>query len=47
MHTASYLDLYDWLGRGELLAEPPEDWADDWNAASPDSFRRQTGARIE
>jgi glutamate synthase domain-containing protein 2 len=47
VHTRSYLELYDWLGPRELLDGVPPDWADDWNAASPDSFRRQTGGRVE
>ncbi len=47
VRSASYLELYRWLGDGELLAQPPPDWADDWQAASPDSFRRRTGSRAE
>ncbi len=47
VHTASYLELYDWLAPGELLAAPPGDWAADWAAASADSFVRQTGGRAE
>ncbi len=35
----SYTELYEWLGPGELLADPPATWAADWRAASPDSFR--------
>ena len=34
----SYAELYEWLGHGELLAEPPESWAADWERADPDSF---------
>ncbi|MFE4724131.1 glutamate synthase-related protein, partial [Streptomyces sp. NPDC056728] len=34
----SYAELYDWLSPGELLAEPPESWAADWQAADPDTF---------
>jgi glutamate synthase domain-containing protein 2 len=41
VRTASYAELYDWLAPGELLAEPPMDWAADWAAADPDSFHRQ------
>ncbi|MCW2496197.1 FMN-binding glutamate synthase family protein [Jatrophihabitans sp.] len=41
IRTASYAELYDWLQPGELLADPREDWAVDWAAASPDSFTRQ------
>jgi glutamate synthase domain-containing protein 2 len=38
-HTVrSYGELYDWLAPGQLLAEPPEDWAGDWKAADPDRF---------
>jgi glutamate synthase domain-containing protein 2 len=47
VRTATYFDLYGWLKPGELLGEPPEDWADDWAAASPDSFTRQTKGRVE
>jgi glutamate synthase domain-containing protein 2 len=47
VHTASYADLYDWLAPRELLDDPPRDWVDDWNAASADSFLRQTTARPE
>ena len=31
--TSPYAELYDWLEPGQLLAEPPETWADDWAAA--------------
>jgi glutamate synthase domain-containing protein 2 len=34
----SYAELYPWLDSGELLADPPEDWAHDWSAADPDRF---------
>ncbi|MFG2661890.1 FMN-binding glutamate synthase family protein [Streptomyces sp. NPDC048425] len=34
----SYAELYEWLSPGELLAEPPESWAADWQAADPDTF---------
>ncbi|WP_133854184.1 FMN-binding glutamate synthase family protein [Labedaea rhizosphaerae] len=34
----SYAELYDWLEPGELLAEPPPDWAEDWRRADPDRF---------
>jgi glutamate synthase domain-containing protein 2 len=34
----SYAQLYPWLDSGELLADPPEDWAGDWSAADPDRF---------
>jgi glutamate synthase domain-containing protein 2 len=41
--TLSYGELYRWLEPGELLAEPPEAWAADWERADPDSF---TGRRL-
>jgi glutamate synthase domain-containing protein 2 len=34
----SYAELFDWLAPGQLLAEPPEEWAADWRLASPDTF---------
>jgi glutamate synthase domain-containing protein 2 len=34
----TYAELFDWLRPGELLAEPPRAWADDWRAADPDTF---------
>ncbi|MGW4983865.1 FMN-binding glutamate synthase family protein [Streptomyces mirabilis] len=34
----SYGDLYEWLSPGQLLVEPPADWATDWKAADPDHF---------
>ncbi|WP_416969692.1 FMN-binding glutamate synthase family protein [Streptomyces sp. 4F14] len=34
----SYAELYEWLGEGQLLAEPPGSWAEDWAAADPDRF---------
>jgi hypothetical protein len=40
VRTATYAELYEWLTPGELLAEPPRDWAQDWAAASPDTFAR-------
>jgi glutamate synthase domain-containing protein 2 len=40
VRTANYAELYHWLAPGELLAEPPQDWARDWAAASPDTFTR-------
>jgi hypothetical protein len=47
VHTASYFELYDWLAPRELLDDPPADWIEDWQAASPDSFLRQTKGRPE
>ncbi|WP_084077325.1 FMN-binding glutamate synthase family protein [Demequina sp. NBRC 110057] len=37
--TVSYADRYDWLHPGQLLSEPPQNWARDWELASADSFR--------
>ena len=34
-----------WLEPGELLAEPPADWAADWALADPDRLPRWSGAR--
>nr|WP_202477185.1 FMN-binding glutamate synthase family protein [Streptomyces sp. SID5470] len=34
----SYAELYEWLGPGQLLADPPAAWAADWTAADPDRF---------
>jgi glutamate synthase domain-containing protein 2 len=34
----SYAELYQWLSPGQLLAEPPSEWADDWKAASASRF---------
>jgi glutamate synthase domain-containing protein 2 len=36
---ASYAELFDHLGPGELLAEPTETWARDWALADPDRFQ--------
>lgn len=35
---ASYAELYEWLSPGQLLHDPPADWAADWDRADPDSF---------
>lgn len=35
----SYAELYDWLGPGELLAQPPESWSSDWSRADAGTFR--------
>ncbi len=35
----SYAEIYPRLETGVLLHEPPADWAADWAAADPDSFR--------
>ncbi len=34
----SWTELHPPLGRGELLADPPESWAHDWNTARSDAF---------
>ncbi|GAA3523673.1 FMN-binding glutamate synthase family protein [Amycolatopsis ultiminotia] len=34
----SYAQWCEWLEPGQLLAEPPPDWAPDWAAADPDRF---------
>jgi glutamate synthase domain-containing protein 2 len=36
--VCSYAELYDWLSPGQLLAKPPQDWKQDWQAADPDRF---------
>lgn len=36
---ASYADLFDHLGPGELLDRPPVAWERDWAQADPDRFR--------
>ncbi|MGA5562971.1 hypothetical protein ACPCUV_17585 [Streptomyces platensis] len=36
--VCSYAELYDWLAPGRLLADPPRDWRQDWEAADPDRF---------
>ncbi|MEE2060623.1 FMN-binding glutamate synthase family protein [Rhodococcus artemisiae] len=38
-HVRSYAEIYEWLSPGALLDDPPESWAADWEAATPDSFR--------
>lgn len=34
----SYAELYQWLQPGELLTDPPLDWAEDWQAARSHTF---------
>ena len=34
----SYAELYEWLAPRQLLEEPPESWALDWERADPDTF---------
>lgn len=36
--STSYAELYDWLGDGELLADPPADWRATWEHADPQRF---------
>ena len=36
--SKSYAEIYEWLAPGELLKNPPESWAQDWNAARADAF---------
>ena len=38
VETYSYARLYEWLAPGQLLDAPPDSWATDWEAASPDHF---------
>ncbi|MCU1642794.1 MAG: gltB 3 [Nocardia sp.] len=35
----SFAELYEWLVPEQLVKEPPANWAGDWAAADPDSFR--------
>ena len=37
-NTGSYAELFEWLSPGELLDDPPSDWAQDWKDADPDHF---------
>ncbi len=47
VRTLSYADLFEWLEPGELIEEPPESWARDWERADPDSFQpRETPERV-
>ena len=34
----TFAELYEYVEPGRLLAEAPESWAADWNAADPDRF---------
>jgi len=36
--SSSYAELYEWLKPGQLIEEPPESWALDWERADPDAF---------
>ena len=37
----TFADIYHWLEPGELLADPPQDWAEDWLAADSGAFARR------
>lgn len=37
--TRSYAELFQWLSPGELLADPPQEWVQDWKDADPDRFQ--------
>lgn len=43
MNTKSYAELYNWMSPGQLLAEVPPEWAEDWASADPDSFSTHHG----
>ncbi len=34
--------LYEWLEPGQLVQEPPQSWAADWERADPDAFNART-----
>jgi glutamate synthase domain-containing protein 2 len=38
VRSRSYAELHEWLEPGQLLADPPGSWANDWLRAGPDSF---------
>jgi glutamate synthase domain-containing protein 2 len=40
--SSSYAELYEWLEPGQLIEEPPESWALDWERADPDTFAART-----
>jgi glutamate synthase domain-containing protein 2 len=37
-NSLSYEQMYDWLKPGQLVDEPPETWATDWERADAESF---------
>lgn len=37
--TKSYAEQFGWLQPGQLLEDPPDDWARDWARANADDFR--------
>ena len=45
MGSHSYAELYHWLQPGELIADPPAEWAADWDRASPDTFHPERRSR--
>jgi hypothetical protein len=46
VNSRTYAELYDWLAPGELVEEPPEAWATDWERADANSFTpRETTTR--
>jgi hypothetical protein len=38
INSLSYAQMYEWLKPGQLLQEPPQSWAADWERAEADSF---------
>lgn len=38
--SASYAELYEWLEPGQLYSDPPEQWRQAWQEATPDRFGR-------
>jgi glutamate synthase domain-containing protein 2 len=44
--SRSYAELFKWLGDGELLSDPPDDWRADWERADPDSFTARHHASL-
>ncbi len=50
VENRSYAELFTWLEPGQLLADPPQEWAADWARASADTFHpewRRPGAPAE
>ena len=48
VNSRTYAELYEWLAPGELVEEPPEAWAVDWERADANSFtpRETTSRRV-
>ncbi len=42
MNSLSYEQMYEWLTPGQLLQEPPETWAADWERADAENFAPRT-----